>query len=79
MSNQNEIEVGDQVRVILHYHQNAEPEWIEGYVRYTPCATGDSWHIVSYDSGEKDYPVKQTLHYVQQFVLMTLMKKGEEP
>ncbi len=37
-----------------------------GVVRYTPCATGDSWII------ENDYGV----HYVQQFASMTRKKEA---
>lgn len=70
MSDPNQIEVGDIVRVFMVYHQNDNPENFVGTILYSPCATGDCWHI------REDDGVISTLHYVQTFAQMTLEAKA---
>jgi hypothetical protein len=64
----NKIEIGDIVDVTFETQNmicNAE-------VLYTPCATGDSWHLRVTDiDGFKH------IFYVQQFTTMGLIKKAE--
>jgi hypothetical protein len=78
MSEENKIERGDFVRVILIYHQNANPEGFEGVVLYIPQATGDCWHIREriYKTGNQ-HPTDLALRYVQTFAEIVLLKKGE--
>lgn len=59
-----EIEVGDLVIVRFSSHPD-----IEGIVRYTPQATGDSWRITTGDAADD-------VVYVQQFDYMLLLAKG---
>lgn len=68
--NPDKIEPGDTVNVVLVYHQNDNPTFFEGVVLYTPCATGDSWHI-------RECGFAGRLRYVQTFADMTLIKKAE--
>lgn len=77
--NQDKIEPGDTVNVVLVYHQNANAEYFRGVVLYTPQATGDSWHIRESETGnEHRVPIyKGKLHYVQTFAEMILIKKAE--
>ena len=56
MNNDYKIKEGDRVCVYL-----LKDVVIVGEVKYTPCATGDSWHILG-DTGR--------LYYIQQFDFM---------
>jgi hypothetical protein len=53
------IEEGDKVTVRF-----SSGNTFDGIVKYTPCATGDSWHIQEVDFAGVQ---KDVLHYVQTF------------
>ncbi len=59
--NNETIEVGDQVVCLVWVGPTAAHE-IRGTVLYTPCATGDAWHI---RTAEND------LVYVQTYLTIT--------
>ena len=62
---ENKIERGDIVDIL--FGDNGPDSIIAGTVLYTPCATGDSWHID--DSG--------TIMYVQNYSKMILLEKRD--
>lgn len=72
MSDKHLIEVGDFVRVCF----KDSTRDFHGRVMYTPCATGDCWHICP-TTGE-DY--HSNVIYVQEFERMVLTtKSGAKP
>ena len=72
MSEQHTINEGDEVMVM--FDQGLCPEGkLCGIVKHTPCATGDSFHIISTQSQDKG-----KLFYVQTFQFMTVLRRGEE-
>lgn len=68
MSNPNQIEIGDTVRVFMGFgaDKNPPPNFF-GVVLYLPQATGDCWHIRDMNGG---------LRYVQIFTEMQLELKA---
>ena len=61
--NEKRIEKGDAVKVFFN-----RANMVQGVVDYIPCATGDSWVILEYQS---NLPV-----YVQAFDYMILANKA---
>lgn len=75
--NQDKIEPGDTVRVVLIYYPDRDEhfEYFDGVVLYTPQATGDSWNVREINHGRD--PAVAPLRYVQTFAEIILIKKAE--
>lgn len=72
MINPEQIEVGDIVNVYF----TTSLAIFDALVKHVPCATGDSWRLVSSLAWDDPNAIRH-VHYVCLFDRMDLVRKGE--